>query len=392
MPLKLDVIVQAIHEMAQEFEGAREGHRLDAALDALRTLRAAEVRERLDDARARPAWLVAYPIDGLAGRHPLPPIPEAFTVVGTDGSYIAPDRHSPIRFFIINTGYALLTYGDEPTALLDAETHLYHGKDEVYVSPEHETQPIEGALLALKMAIEEMNTLVKITTAAPARPVVALRDGTLILWGLDSPGIKDEVRDRFLDPYREALEEMRRRQVPLAAYVSYPGSDDVINALRVGVCPDEPVICSRCTTRETEGRPRCADFAMLIDRGVFWRHLRPGERSDLFLSRQPVLKYYGDEHKVHFFYLHTGTEIARVEIPAWVARSAELVNQVHAIVYDQCRRGNSYPPALVEAHEQAVITTAERRLVEELVARELAGVEIDYIRSEKDRSKRVRGV
>jgi hypothetical protein len=47
---------------------------------------------------------------------------------------------------------------------------------------------------------------------------------------------------------------------------------------------------------------------------------------------------------------------------------------------------------LQEAHEQAVIATAERRLVEELVERALAEQGIVYARSAKDRSKRRRGV
>ena len=72
-----------------------------------------------------------------------------------------------------------------------------------------------------------------------------------------------------------------------------------------------------------------------------------------------------------------------------------MLHLVHALVYDQCLRSPDYPPyppALQEAHEQAVITTAERRLVEELVERALAERGIVYARSAKDRSKRTRGV
>jgi hypothetical protein len=47
---------------------------------------------------------------------------------------------------------------------------------------------------------------------------------------------------------------------------------------------------------------------------------------------------------------------------------------------------------LQEAHEQAVIGTAERRLVEELVEQALAGRGIVYARSAKAYSKRRRGV
>jgi hypothetical protein len=72
-----------------------------------------------------------------------------------------------------------------------------------------------------------------------------------------------------------------------------------------------------------------------------------------------------------------------------------MLDLVHALVYDQCQRSPDYPPyppALQEAHERAVITTAEGRLVEELVERALAERGIVYARSAKDRSKRRRGV
>ncbi len=392
MPLKLDTIAQAIHEMAQSFDGSDHRSRLEAAMERLTVTDPAHVRARLDDPQARPGWLVAYPTRTFTRTYPLPPCPTDFSVVAADGSSHGPDRHSPVRFFIINTGYVILTYGDRPGAELDATSRLYYRDEDVFIEPEHRTLPVEGAILAVKMAVDEMTALVEATTAIPQREAVALRDGTLILWGLDSPGLTEEVRDRFLGPYREAMRQLRALGVPLAAYISYPNGDDVINALRVGLCPDEHVVCSRCETRRTLGRARCADLATLTDRQIYARLLTDGQRSDLFRSQHPVLKHYDEDQKVYFFYLNVGGEIARVEVPAWVAKTPSLLDRVHAVIYDQCQRGRGYPPALVEAHEQAVITTGERQLVEEMVARELAGQATMYIRSEKDRSKRIRGV
>ena len=85
-----------------------------------------------------------------------------------------------------------------------------------------------------------------------------------------------------------------------------------------------------------------------------------------------------------------GGEVVRIEAPQWVMRDGKMVDLLHALVHDQCWRSPDYPPyppALQEAHEQAVITTAERRLVEELAERGIV-----YARSAKDRSKRRRGV
>ena len=68
-------------------------------------------------------------------------------------------------------------------------------------------------------------------------------------------------------------------------------------------------------------------------------------------------------------------EIARVEAPQWVMNDPEMLDRVHSGVYDQCRRSGQYPPyppALIEAHEQAVISTGDRRMVEEMVEKALA--------------------
>jgi len=62
------------------------------------------------------------------------------------------------------------------------------------------------------------------------------------------------------------------------------------------------------------------------------------------------------------------------------------------LVYDQCQRGRGYPSALQEAHEQAVITGPERRVVESLVEEALAREGVVLARSGKATSKKERGV
>ncbi len=52
-----------------------------------------------------------------------------------------------------------------------------------------------------------------------------------------------------------------------------------------------------------------------------------------------------------------------MEVPEWVARRKDLLDLTHALVLDQCRRGQGYPVALSEAHEQAVVTGSGQRRV-----------------------------
>jgi len=120
--------------------------------------------------------------------------------------------------------------------------------------------------------------------------------------------------------------------------------------------------------------------------------LEPGERSALFVSPSKIVKEHYGEHRIYFFYLRLEEEVARVETPRWVAENGELLDMVHTLVLDQCCRGQGYPVALSEAHEQAVVTTADRaefwQLVESLCVEE----KIPTLTSAKSFSKRTRWV
>ena len=79
-----------------------------------------------------------------------------------------------------------------------------------------------------------------------------------------------------------------------------------------------------------------------------------------------------------------------MEIPSWVAEDEKLVELVHSLVVEQCRRGHGYPVALMEAHELAVVRGADRRFFVQQVERTLQTEMLPVYSSEKDRSKRLR--
>jgi hypothetical protein len=62
------------------------------------------------------------------------------------------------------------------------------------------------------------------------------------------------------------------------------------------------------------------------------------------------------------------------------------------VVVDQCRRGQGYPVALARAHEQAVVSGADRLRFNELVARALVSHGLPDQPSEKQASKLARAV
>ena len=99
--------------------------------------------------------------------------------------------------------------------------------------------------------------------------------------------------------------------------------------------------------------------------------------------------YYGEAQQVYFFYLNAGEEIGRVEVPAWVAHDEGLLSLTHGLLWDQCQRGQGYPVAISESHEQAVVTGADRRAFRRMLTDSLARQGIAAATSQKDRSKRM---
>lgn len=394
--MTLDVVAIAEELRRLAAEAAQSEHEGWRALEAaVHGLDEDEVRCRV--ATARTSWLLARALGSYRGAEPCPPVPSTYRVVATDGSLLHPDRHSPLRYYVINVGRVMLSYGDEPAALLDARARLYADDDDLYLQDRSRRIPVSGAVLGFRRAVEELRAALELAQSV-SPPVVALQDGTLILWGLEAQ--PEFVSDWALTPFLEALAEFRRQRIPVAGVISYPGSSDVMNVLRVSVC-DYPsrglrVNCDGCRARVvTEGhRPACDILPDVTDRALFERVLAldPGERSPVYASSSNVLERYPEPDRIYFFYVHSGSEVARVEIPAWVACDPDALDLVHAVVYDQCARARGYPLALQEAHERAVIRAQERREVEHVVERLLAECGVVLRRSAKDRSKRVRYV
>ena len=105
-------------------------------------------------------------------------------------------------------------------------------------------------------------------------------------------------------------------------------------------------------------------------------------------SRISGTYYAGNE--VNFFYLNVGEEIGRVEVPSWIAEDTSSVELVHSLILDQCHLGQGYPIGLMEAHEQAVLESADRNYFLELVEDTLQSRGVTVQSSEKSRSKRLR--
>jgi hypothetical protein len=329
-------------------------------------------------ARSKTSWLLPGLCEPLDRRGGLPPRPAQISVAATDGSQIFPDRHEVSSCFLINIGYILIHYGTGEKPLLSSKPSLYYREDEVFEEFGGRRMFFNRELVGFKRGLMEFTELAELALAAQEegyRPV-ALSDGTLILWNLE--GKPKDFRDAYLETTLDSFERLRQAHIPVVGYISQPGSQELVNGLKLGLCPQETADCDRCPWKAEnqlglnaeemgalqgdlwQGRALpCSPIEGITD-AVLLRHvLTVGERTPLFRSSSKILEKYGD-HEIFFFYVHVGAEIGRVEIPRWVAEEEELLDLVHACVCDQAEKGQGYPVALSEAHERAVVRGADR--------------------------------
>lgn len=381
---------------------SRQGDRASRLQEALRSVAAFDVAEYERKRRASISlhWPIPEIPDSPRETYGAPPIPEDFCVVAADGSHIDVDRHTPARCFLVNIGISALTYGSRPDANLFSRPRLYATDDELALRDplaSYNEQSIEGAVLGAKRMVDEAFALVEaVRDTPPDTPTLALMDGSLIMLGLIGQGFRDfVVRELVEEGFVRALDELREltrtRTVAVASYISLPRSAEVVNALRLTLCPyDEPDCPRYCGTIPAGDRPCDAGAMGLMDREVFSELLEPGERSAVFGSSSGLVRDHYQGHDIHFYYVHAGNEIGRIEVPSWVAEDEGLLSLTHSLIVDQCRRGPGYPIALMESHEQAVVTGSDRRYFAELVEGALSDNHVPVYSSEKSFSKRVR--
>ena len=402
MSLDLGSAALQIDAMADDLR-VRQSHREQRLLTAVSGLQRVSVdgyEAIREQAESVPGPLPGIPEQPAARVAPVA-APGNFSVVAADGSHIDVDRHLPVRCFLINTGVAALTYGDSPDADLYSNGKLYASEDELAIRDPltYRRQAIEGAVLSAKRTVEEIRALVEaVKEVSSERRTVALLDGSLVMFGLVGPLNQEFVlRELVEEGFAAALDELgemaRHRRLALASYISMPGSVEVANALRLVSCGYGPAEAGLyCSASALDREPCDGCVGGVRDREIFARLLEPGERSATFVSDHPtVTQYYGD-NGVAFFYVNVGEEIARVEVPSWVAEDEALVGLTHTLVLDQCRRGHGYPVALMEAHEQAVVNGADRRFFVQHLERALYEQGLPTYTSEKARSKRVRAL
>jgi hypothetical protein len=410
--LDLNQVSRFLPDVSQHLrdEASAATKRLDRACDLLKqaSTQIDQLRDLHATWRDRLAFTAGVPIDAIDQTYPIAAPPKQHSVIATDGSQISPSHHEIAYCYLINTGRIAIHYGQNRHPKLDSIPEVIYKNEDLYVSRQwgisteewmgHRRTVAEAIALAELGDMAQADRPAISATLNPAEMsadhphTLALTDGSLIYWFLDTlPG---EARDRILPPILDAWDSLAERRIPLIGYLSASRSSEAANFLRLVACPhDTPNCAQHCPPDETSKIRQldCRVFEPLRDTSLWGTMLQPGQRTGLWKSSNAILKHYGDRHAVYFCYVHVGTEIARIDLPAWVAEDEALREFALGATIAQVQKGYGYPVALAEAHNQAVVRGGDRQrffalLEQQMIKAGLKNIGTSYKESRKRRS------
>ena len=284
----------------------------------------------------------------------------------------------------------MLHYGQSLHPLLDSLPEVFYRSEDLYASKKWGIRTEEW--MGYRRGVAEAQSLADMACRWVLPPGahnktanLALMDGSLINWFLE--GLPVEARDQILTPILQAWKKLETTNIPYVGYLSAPRSVEAVNFLRFQACPyDFPNCVVECGNKEQ--KTPCQVIEPVRDATLWGILLKPGQRGALWKSSSHILNLYPETQKVYFCYVNVGTEIARVEFPAWIVENKPLLNQCLSIILGQVNKGYGYPVALSEAHNQAVIRGGDRRrffafLEQEMIKAGLKNVGISYKETRK---------
>jgi hypothetical protein len=365
MPVDFQQIRKQVKQMGAQAPGYRQraAEKLQTALSLFNELaeKNEEIQQRIEKAAAsEPGLRCAVPaVEPILSAVPPPFSGFASVILAADGSQINPSRHEAADFGVINLGALRLAKDEPPRESVTSKLLFY---DEI----ETPAGSLSEEMIALMRDVGERRLLADLAKSE-IDPVVALTDGMLEVFGepRKEPGFEEQFNE-----YLASLRDLSELKTIVAGYVDKPRADLLARMLELMAGSEEDML------KRVRERP----FGGVTDSMLFSGRLAPGMRSAVFGIQSRSSKVYTGPLKLHFFYLNVGFDgaplLARVEIPAWVAESGELINLLHTTLVAQCAITGSkpYPYILHRAHEIAVVGIAERDQISSMIDTELRGL------------------
>lgn len=294
--------------------------------------------------------------------------PESATLVAADGSQIYPDAHAPSVYYLLNIGAFTVFYGDDRIPIQYTEPQLCYSDDEVN---DADGRMVSNLTVNARRTSAEMLMLAQQAWALrdEARPLVTLHDGGLLkFFGSNEVADAQQIKQSYLNSLRQLYDG----RAILAGYIDKPRSTYIISLLHLlSLEPDAVNDFNLKTNGELEG---------LTDAYLLSHVLKPGERSAIMVQNSPQnheYKMIDPNFEIGFFYVNVTeggkANIARVDVPMWVARDLAAVDALHGLILAQCaiQGRRHYPYALTRADELAYVSGIEKAQVNELIAVEL---------------------
>lgn len=362
MTLELTKVAAQIEEMSQVL--AERRRRQNKVLPAARELlhQFAHDQEELcritASASGQRLRCAAPGDEQLDAALPVPPMSAQATLIAADGSQIYPDRHGSLFYYAINIGAIVFHHGSGEAPIVSTDPRLFYTEDKVYPGGD----PVSSDLVNVERSVAEMQALANLLLAESGSglPCLGLSDGPLLLW-IERTALPSDRQADLLAAYLACLGRLRAQSLALAGFISRPHSAEVVALLYLRQLDPE----QRGQVAGLSETP----YRGLTDRALFG-FLKPGERSALFARGTAANERYRAEgHRIWFFYLNTGADIARIELPEWLVCRPQALSLIHAAVIDQCRFNNGYPYILTRADEQAVIQGEEREALEAMLVK-----------------------
>ena len=222
---------------------------------------------------------------------------------------------------MINIGLVAIHYDGKTDPYLDSIPKLFYRDDEIYEYSGGEKTLISGTKLSEVRSSMEAEKLCKLILEErqDGVPSVGLVDGTLVSWDRAASAKKDI--GAFTAPlFEEAFDVSKKFRTPIGGYISGSRTSLVINTLRAKLCNRPVMDCSKCTRDEP-----CRRIEGIRDTILFKDLLNKGQRSTVFYGGINTLdREDWPEHRIGFFYVNTGEEIARIEAPDYVLENDGL--------------------------------------------------------------------
>lgn len=280
----------------------------------------------------------------------------SYNALAVDGSQIYPDRHQGTSWYLINMGCVAISYDAlAPRVLFDNYPAVFTGEGD------------EDAAYAGLVGVDRVNARrqeLELSAGISWYPVVQspeapkkqilFYDGALIFWHLASR--EGAARQVILARYGTLLQEMAAAECVVAGYISAPKSKDLVHLLS-----------AQLMLEGADADQAMARLAHVLDASLLADILPPGYRTALFCPTVPICALYPPGTQPYFFYMSVGCEVVRIELPAWLAASAQVIDFIAWAAYDQALKGQGYPVVIAESHEQAVVRSADREFFYEAI-------------------------